>query len=284
MRTTLPGARWQRFSIFTETGARETSGPAEAIRPYRRSMVTFTARADIEQALADPGLVPLPVETGPEGTMAWLRATVARFAHGAVHARRRAYVETELARIDVGELRRLAASTTADDDRALILRTLARAMGLPDLDDSAIEALRTVAANYFGGDDPAADGAVRLLLPLMRTPDPEQAANRVGILVQACDATAALIAAARDTGDVAAAVHAKPPVQVMRRIARTATRVGDTEIPAGEPVLLEVGPLGLAFGHGPRVCPGRALALALAEGALSEDAPAENGSAEGPAD
>ncbi|ACU69620.1 hypothetical protein Caci_0685 [Catenulispora acidiphila DSM 44928] len=225
-------------------------------------MVTFTARADIETALADPLLVPLPAESGPEGSMAWLRATVARFAHGTVHARRRAYVEAELARIDGNELRRLATGRFGDD-RTRVLRALARAMRLPELDDAAIDALCTVAANYFGGEDPAADDAVKLLLPLMRAGDPEQAANRVGILIQACDATAALIAAARDGSG-------KPPVQVMRRVALEATEVGTVEIPQGASVLLEVGPVGLTFGSGPRACPGRELALALAEGALAE--------------
>ena len=200
--------------------------------------------------------------------MAWLRATVARFAHGEVHARRRAYVEAELARIDVDRLRRLAAGTYGDD-RTRVLRALAEAMGLPELDDAAVAALRTVASNYFGGDDPAADDAVKLLLPLMQTDDPEQAANRVGILIQACDATANLIASARDgSGDVHATLRTAPPVQVMKRVAIGATRIGDVVIPENELVLLEVGPLAMSFGAGPRVCPGQALALALAEGAL----------------
>ncbi|MBS2551783.1 hypothetical protein KGQ19_33450 [Catenulispora sp. NL8] len=253
-------------------------------------MVTLTSRADIEAALADPRLVPLPVESGPEGTMAWLRATVARFAHGEVHARRRAFVEAELARIDVDGLRRLAVGMPGDD-RTRVLRALAGAMGLDVLDDAAVEALCTVADNYFGGEDPAADNAVRLLLPLMRTDDPEQvadpeqaddpeqtdypeqAANRIGILIQACDATAALIATARDgSGDVHTTLRTAPPVQVMRRIAVAdlvvGLEVGTIEIPEGASVILEVGPVGLTFGHGPRVCPGRALAVALAEGAV----------------
>jgi len=235
-------------------------------------MVTLTSRADVEAALADPLLVPLPVESGPEGSMAWLRATVARFAHGEAHARRRAYVEAELARIDVDGLRRLAGGAFGDD-RTRVLRALAEAMGLPELDDDTVAALLTVAANYFGGDDPAADDAVRLLLPLMGTDDAEQAANRVGILIQACDVTAGLIASTRDgSGDVHATLRTAPPVQVMRRVAIGATRIGDTEIPESEPVLLEVGPLGLSFGVGPRVCPGQALALALAEGALEASA------------
>ena len=251
---------------------------AEATPHYGQDMVTITARADIEQALADPNLVPLPApDGGAEGSMAWLRATVARFAHGQTHARRRAYVEAELARIDPAALRRLAAGPADPDgdERIRVLRALARAMDL-ELGDAALQALLTVAANYFGGDDPAADDAVRLLLPLMRTADPEEAANRIGILVQACDATAALITAARAAGDLDAALRTDPPVRVMRRTALAATRVGGAEIAAGQTVLLEVGPLGLAFGHGPRICPGRALALALAEGALEPVAEPEH--------
>ncbi|NUP49758.1 MAG: hypothetical protein HOW97_20975 [Catenulispora sp.] len=217
--------------------------------------MVFTARVDVEQALADPNLVPVPVETGPEGSMAWLRATVARFAYGEVHVRRREFVEAELARIDVAGLRPVG--------RVGVVRALAGAMGLPELDEAAVGALLVVAANYFGGEDPAADDAVRLLLPLMGS-DAEQAANRIGILVQACDATAALIEGVREFGDVHAALRFAPPVRVMRRVALVATRVGDVEIPAGEVVELEVGALGLAFGYGPRVCPGRAVAMALA--------------------
>jgi cytochrome P450 len=240
-------------------------------------MVTLTSRAAVEAALADPLLVPLPAESGPEGSMAWLRATVARFAHGEVHARRRVYVEAEVARIDVDGLRRLAAGAFGDD-RTRVVRALAAAMALPDWDDAALAALFTVADNYFGGTDPDADDAVKLLLPLMLADDPEEAANRIGILVQACDATTALIRAAREgSGDVHATVRDTPPVHVMRRVAIGATRIEDgergvVEIPEGEPVLVEVGPLGLAFGIGPRVCPGRALALALAEGALASEA------------
>lgn len=248
-------------------------------RPYGRCMVTLTSRAAVEAALADPLLVPVPVASGAQGSMAWLRATVARFAHGKEHARRRAYVEAELARIDVDGLRRLA-SGAFGDDRTRVLRALAAAMGLPRLTDEAVAALGTVADNYFGGDDPAADDAVALLLPLTRAEDPEEAANRIGILIQACDATAGLIAAARDgSGDVHATLQTTPPVKVMRRVAIGVTRIEDgeagvIEIPEGESVLLEVGPLGLAFGHGPRVCPGRALALALAEGAVASTATA----------
>src|SRR3954464_3148443 len=45
--------------------------------------------------LDDP--VPDPGPPGPFGTMAWLRATVCRFANGETHARRRAIAEAPLA-------------------------------------------------------------------------------------------------------------------------------------------------------------------------------------------
>ena len=216
-------------------------------------MHTFTAVADIDQALNDPHLVPLPAQDGPYGTMPWLRATVARFSHGDVHARRRAYVEAELAHIDPEELGRIFAETDEPDDRRRVVRAVATAMAIADLD---IEAVLTVADNYFGGDDPEADKAVEKLLPGMNVADPEQAANRIGILVQACDATATLIANTR-------AGSAEPPVKVMRRRAIAQTRVGGVIIAAGELVLLEVAAVGLTFGAGPRVCPGRAHALAI---------------------
>lgn len=65
-----------------------------------------------------------------------------------------------------------------------------------------------------------------------------------------------------------------PPVRTMRRTAARATRVGGREIAEGDVVLLDLAtaqrahPVPLAFGAPPRVCPGRAHALALADGLL----------------
>ncbi|MFJ4412187.1 isocitrate lyase/phosphoenolpyruvate mutase family protein [Streptomyces sp. NPDC088910] len=64
------------------------------------------------------------------------------------------------------------------------------------------------------------------------------------------------------------------PVRVMRRVAVAATRIAGREIAAGDTVLLDLAtanrthPVPLTFGAPPRVCPGRAHALALAEGLL----------------
>jgi hypothetical protein len=76
--------------------------------------------------LADPRFVPPPPEPpGPVGTMTWLRASVARFSSGPDHARRRALVEAELARMDPVALREQA---KVDEPVAV----LAAALGIKD--------------------------------------------------------------------------------------------------------------------------------------------------------
>ncbi|MGY0235511.1 cytochrome P450 [Longispora urticae] len=303
-------------------------------------MTTFHRYADVTAALADPRLVPVPVGPGRPGTMAWLRATVARFSSGDVHARRRALVESDLSALDPAALR-TAAATAPGDPRHAVLRTLAAALGLAE-PDAIAEAVVVAAGTYFGGEDPAADAAVAWLLPRMSPPgsgtptgtggaggpggaggqdanhpagegdlpgDPaptggtadadalEIAANRIGLLIQACDATAGLIANARRAAAPGTAVddlfretlRHDPPVPVMRRVAAADTEVGGIPIQAGTPVTLDIaaanrdpdlftdpgtfdparrGPDPLTFGHAPRVCPARAHALALAAGVL----------------
>ncbi|GIG61101.1 hypothetical protein Lfu02_54730 [Longispora fulva] len=270
-------------------------------------MITFHRYADVTAALADPALVPTPAEPGPPGTMAWLRSTVARFSTGEAHARRRALVEADLARLDPTTLR--AATTNADarlDPRHVVVRALAQALGLSD-PDAVAEAVALAATTYFGGDDPAADAAVAWLVPRTANTaseaadaDPlEVAANRIGLLIQACDATAGLIAHTRRAdgtgqdsvdGLLRETLRHDPPVRVMRRVAVAATRIGGVEVAAGELVALDIaaanrdpelftapdlfdpsrsGPEPLTFGAEPRVCPGRAHALALAAGVLA---------------
>lgn len=242
----------------------------------------FDRYADIRAALADPALVPeLPAaDGGPSGaSVAWLRATVARFSSGEPHRRRRALVEAELARLEPAALRQAVAAGPEGEVRVRVVRTLAEALGMPD-PGAVAEAVTVVAGVYFGGADANADEAVARLVaqPAPGRADDaglEAAANRIGLLVQACAATAALVEAAAG-GDVplARVLREVPPVGAMRRIAARATRVAGREIAEGDVVLLDLAtahrahPVPLTFGAPPRVCPGRTHALALAEGLL----------------
>ncbi|MFB7210451.1 isocitrate lyase/phosphoenolpyruvate mutase family protein [Streptomyces sp. NPDC056255] len=263
----------------------------------------FDRYADISAALADPALVPeLPAadggpasgsgpasdggpasSSGPAGVgVAWLRATVARFSSGESHRRRRALVEAELALLEPAALRRAVAARPEGEVRVRVVRTLAEALGMPD-PGAAAEAVAVVAGACFGAADatPDEDEAVARLVAQL-APEPttdeaalETAANRIGLLVQACAATATLVeAAAGSDVPLARILREVPPVPAMRRVAARATRVAGREIGEGDAVLLDLAaanrthPVPLTFGTPPRVCPGRAHALAMADGLL----------------
>jgi hypothetical protein len=180
--------------------------------------------------LTDPEFTVPPVPDAETG-VAWLRASVVRFSSGAVHERRRALVEAELDKIDPEALRKERKSGPVE--------VLAEAMGLPSTVAADVE---TVAKSYQPHTviTVEADAAVERLVKVCGARD-EVTANRIGLLVQACAATAALIA-----GN-------DPPVPVTRRIA-----------PDGS--LVEVDLSEYPFGLGAHACPGRAHALALAAG------------------
>lgn len=284
----------------------------------------FDRFEDVRSALADPALVPerpAAAEGPPGASVAWLRATVARFSHGEPHRRRRALVEAELARLAPESLREAAAVVPGEDTRVTVVRTLAGALGMAQPAAVAQEVI-AVAGVYFGGEDAAADEAVARLVrwPAAPTQDGpgstqdgpgcpsdepvstqdgpgtppagseaatepvrpsddaalESAAGRIGLLVQACEATAALVetAAGNDRLPLARVLRDLPPVRNMRRVAAGATRVAGRAIAEGDVVLLDLAaanrahPVPLTFGAPPRICPGRAHALALADGLL----------------
>jgi len=259
----------------------------------------FGRYADVVAALADPALVPLPpVVARPDepiapGTAAWLRANVARFASGPTRARRRAIVEADLARIDVAALRQAVRVSSGGDVRLIVVGVLAEALGLADGQAAAQDVL-VVAGVYFGGESAAADAAVARLVDAFIAVDPdadlETVANRIGLLVQACDSTASLVACAREQqpwphDDVDALLNSTlrndPPIRTMRRVATGGTRVAETDIAAGDLVTLDIaaasvdpdaaGSPALAFGAEPRRCPGSRHAFELAAGILEGD-------------
>src|SRR5262249_21406773 len=114
-------------------------------------------------------------------------------------------------------------------------------------------AVRDVAAAYQGMYDTPPDAAVASLVEMLEPDDPEVVANRIGLLVQACDATANPITEPD-----------QPPVRFTRPQGLGGIRRGDITIPAGTVVRLDIS--AMPFGGDASPCPGRAHALALAEG------------------
>ncbi|MFC4046227.1 hypothetical protein ACFO1B_48090, partial [Dactylosporangium siamense] len=169
---------------------------------------------DALAVLHDPAFVVPPVPAATDG-VAWLRSTVGRFSTGEAHTRRRALSESLLSTVDPAALREAAASSP----HAHPVQLLAAALGL-DSSPRTTDAVRAVAAAYQPGtgDEAAADVAVRALIDTFGgTPD-EVTAARIGVLVQACDATATLIDRARAT-DLEAALRDTPPVLATKRMA-----------------------------------------------------------------
>jgi hypothetical protein len=225
-------------------------------------MQTIDDPGDALAVLHDPGFVVPPVPAATHG-VGWLRATVGRFSTGEAHTRRRALSEALLSTVDPRALRETAASSPV----AHPVQHLATALGL-DSSARTIDAVRAVAAAYQPGtgDETAADAGVRTLIDTFGgTPD-EATAARIGVLVQACDATATLIARARSAG-LETVLRDTPPVPATKRMATRPADLGGTHVAPGE--IVRVSLHGIPFGAGPRRCPAQAHALALAEGALS---------------
>jgi cytochrome P450 len=191
----------------------------------------------------------LPVPQ-PAATVAWLRSMVARFSSGPDHVRRRALCAAELAKIDPAELRRRAAESSCG-----AAEVLAQAMGV-----DAGSAVADVARAYHPHTvaDEAADRAVSRLVDAFGGVTDELTAARISLLVQSCDATAALVANARNHSSIAETLRDDPPLRSTRRVRD------------GQVVMVSLD--GHPFGAGTHECPGRAHAIALAEGILARAA------------
>ena len=202
--------------------------------------------------LTDPAFRVPPVPAASAG-VAWLRATVARFSSGAVHERRRALVGALLDAIPPESLEA--------DSGMHPVAILGRAVGV---DESVVDLVQDVAQAYQPGtgDESRADPAVGRLVAVFGGVFDEPTAARIGLLVQACTATAVLIERARHR-PVHEVLRENPPVAATRRQALVTTTVGDVRIEAGEVVQVCLAE-DLSFGAGSHRCPGRAHALALA--------------------
>jgi cytochrome P450 len=269
------------------------SAGTETFSFYSALMTTpavITAPDEVRAVLADPAFVVPPVPNGGSpGGIVWLRSTVSRFSANGVHERRRSLVVDDLADVDPAALGQRAFEQTtvllksgyepvdvmANIARVVPVELLAEALSLPA---GMSEDVNTVAAAYHpcGDFSATADQAVARLVKACGGIADETTAARIGLLVQACDATAglvgnALIAAKRQrpTTSVSAilteTLRLNPPVRATRRQATADTRVGNFAIVAGEVVTLELAG-SLTFGDGPRKCPGSEHAFAIAGG------------------
>jgi cytochrome P450 len=211
--------------------------------------------------LTDPAFM-VPAVPPASGGVAWLRATVARFSSGTAHDRRRALV---IALLDAIPLESLQARR-----RMHPVAILARAIGA---DESVTDLVRDVAQAYQPGtgDECRADAAVDRLVAVFGGVFDEPTAARIGLLVQACEATAVLIERARHR-PVHEVLREDPPVSATKRRALATTTVGDITIEAGEVVRVCLAD-DLAFGAGSHRCPGQAHALALVDNALAGGTP-----------
>ena len=190
--------------------------------------------------LTDPGFSVPPVPDSPPGGVTWLRSSVARFSSGTAHRRRRALAVAALASVDPGSLR-LRAAERGDGP----VEVLAEALGLPaDIADDVALVAQSYQPHTTITEE--ADRAVARLVQACGGVADEATANRIGLLVQACDATKALVANT-------VAGRTDPPVPLTRRVAPDGT-------------LVEVDLAEAPFGIGPHACPGREHALALAAG------------------
>lgn len=194
----------------------------------------------------------------------WLRCTVARFSSGVDHERRRATAVELLAQVSPGDLRANAAARPHTPPVEL----LAEALGITGVRAATVSAI-AAAYHPHTAHDPvtlsAADRAVARLVACCGGTADERTAAVIGLLVQACDATAALVEsvmdAVRHDGNrapdavVAEVLRRDPPVRSTRRIP-----------PGGVRLEVDLAAAGLPFGAGRHRCPGQEHAVAVAAG------------------
>lgn len=228
-----------------------------------------------------------PAPAGPPATVAWLRSEVARFGRGPDHAARRQLVVALLAGLDGGTLRRQAygrAEQRLRDTpldlmeavaRPVPVAVLAEALGAGDV----VADVLVLAPAYLPPAEPdaRADAAVARLMRSLGGHADTATANRIGLLAQACAATAGLIgnaavrllgAGADESTDdlVSTTLAVAQPAIATRRTATDAVREHGYDLAPGDSVLVELA--GAPFGAGAHACPGGAAAVALACGVL----------------
>jgi cytochrome P450 len=192
--------------------------------------------------------------------------------------------------------------------RPVPMESMAACLGAAD-PGTAAEAVIAVAAGYFPGSpietQLASDRATAQLVGLLEPADLDVIVARIALMVQGCDATAALIgitlhvlgSAPQSATDprwstervVAEVLRHSPPLRASRRVAREPVTFADQRVAAGDTVVCDIdaanrdpaefdqpslfdparrGLPSLTFGYGLRPCPGQAQALMLAAGVV----------------
>lgn len=247
---------------------------------------------EVRAVLADPAFIvpPVPRVESPVG-IAWLRSHVGRFSSGPEHERRRALAVAEIERLEPGDLRRDArerAAAALGAGRSLSdvpVEALAAALGLPAALAADVETAARAYQPHVEADAASADRAVACLVEACGGSADERTAARIGLLVQACHATAGLVERALEARPeqpgvtveeiLGGVLREDPPVRATRRVATAPARIGNVEVPAETIVTLDLSAGHddrLPFGSGLRPCPGREPALALAAGCLDASA------------
>ncbi len=241
------------------------------------SAVTFSSRTDVEHVLSSSDFEPPPGRS-TDGSVAGLRAAMARFSGEADHTHRRAAVELAVRLISdfpfALDAERRTLDVLASGERVETMADLAFVVPTATLANALLAsskhqdpltlgsirrdvlAVVEVVGRQLGSNDAADDAADRLRDRFHDHPAGPVAP--ISLLYQNHDATAALLGAT-----IIANHRGWPRRCSLARTVRVAIRpttVGGTAIAEGDAVLLDLESTELEFGAGPHQCPGQRVA------------------------
>jgi cytochrome P450 len=232
--------------------------------------------SDVQAVLSDGAFeVAEADDTDGFATIAWLRASVSRFANGDKHGPRRARAVKELGRLELDELRSTAYQrtravlTSAGDSgdridamfwlaRRVPMATLAAALGIADPAGAAEAAIAAAVPYLFPAADAEAqrlaDAGAAQLVEMLSPAETDTMVARIALMVQGCDATAGLIGLAllklqehpgaacdwTTDGLINEVARYSPPLRVIGRVAATTMDVEGCRIAAGDAVRCSV--------------------------------------------
>jgi cytochrome P450 len=265
------------------------------------------AASVVEEALRHPALrVRPPGEPVPRtliGTpMGEVFAQLVRMTDGEFHATHKPHVERAARRYSMEDVASAAAKATTSlmqnlDGNALLAAVPVRSIAiLLGIGEAALGSTTQWVADFVQalGANPSAEIIARgneAALALMAQGkaaglEAVAAANRIALMQQSLDATAGLIGntvlsvreqatPVRGAADLAAwralvvgVTRSNPPVHNTRRFAAEDLTLAGRRIAQGQGLLLVLASAGMTFGGGVHGCPGEAIAIEIAAGAL----------------